>query len=776
MYAAALSRSRLAAGLLLGATSVLTLVGSTPSAATAQKARLRSAATSLGVASSSGASSVRLKNVSAVSAGAFHTCALLSGGTVECWGWNKAGELGNGSTVDSRTPVTVSGITNATQISVGGTYGGAGNSCALLSGGTVECWGIGSDGQLGNGTSHSSSIPVAVSGISNATQVSVSGNHACAVLSDKTVGCWGLNGSGELGDGVRSHGHRTADGSDYSPSPVTVVGIRNATEVVTGSSFSCALISGGAVKCWGDNWAGQLGNNGSETQSRPTPVDVYRLADATQISAGWDHACAVVTGGTVKCWGGMPLDVHGKESPHPKPFVVKGIASATAVSAGVAQTCVTLSDGAAKCWGDNFLGELGNGTTESSLTPTAVSGITSAKSIGVGWQHSCAVMIAGTVECWGSDIHGELGNGTAGDETNAVAVTGITNARAISAGSYHTCALLSSGKLECWGLGRVGQLGNGTKNDSSTSVTVSGIGHATEVSAGSDAKIGPFDGGSTCALIAGGRVECWGDNREGQLGNGKTKYSLTPVRVGGIGKAVAVATAADFGCALISRGEVMCWGAGYGGRTPVTVEGIAKAGAISAGYDYACAIVPGGRVMCWSPGRRRSGAEMVIKNIRSAKAISTSGIASDKGHTCILLSNGRIECRGENQHGELGNGKKRDSPTPVAVKGIREARAISVGGDEFGGGSTCAVLARGTVECWGDNEAGQLGNGSSTDSAIPVVAKGVANAIAISVGGDHVCALRSTGVVECWGGNIFGELGNGKMGYSTTPVGVVGMP
>jgi alpha-tubulin suppressor-like RCC1 family protein len=355
-----------------------------------------------------------------VSVGGNHTCAVMSDGTVRCWGWNDYGQLGIGTNPDSVLPVTVSGISNAVAVSAGNHH-----TCAVLSDGTVRCWGDNRVGQLGNGTDgwgNSSSLPVTVSGISNAVAVSAGYLHSCAVLRDGTVRCWGYNSSGQLGNG------------SYTDSnlPVVVSGISNAVAVSTGGSdfgsHTCALLSDGTIRCWGYNGSGQLGN-GTNTGSN-LPVVVSGISNAVTVSVGRDHTCAL------------------------------------------------LRDGAVRCWGYNYYGQLGNGTDTDTNLPSTVSGINNAIGVSAGYLHTCAVLRDGTVRCWGDNSNGQLGNGTNTDSNLPVTVSGISNAVAVSAGGggsdrgSHTCALLNDGTVRCWGRNSGGQLGNGTSTDSNVPVPV----------------------------------------------------------------------------------------------------------------------------------------------------------------------------------------------------------------------------------------------------------------------------------------------------------------
>jgi alpha-tubulin suppressor-like RCC1 family protein len=727
--------------------------------------------------------------LSSISAGVTHTCAVSAAGGAECWGRNASGELGNGNTTQSNSPVSVTGLSSGVQsISAGGDQSGGlgaehGFTCALLVGGAVTCWGHNGSGQLGNGSTIDSSIPIEVSGLGSGVLAIAAGSyHACALLAAGGARCWGKNNSGQLGNNSNAN----------SSIPVEVSTLGSGVQSISaGDGHSCALLTGGGVKCWGYNFFGQLGNN--STTNTKIPVDVSGLGtDIKAISAGGNHTCALTLAlGAAKCWGynffGQVGNNSTTNSNVPVDVPVIGFGG-LAISAGAAHSCAIVIGGAAKCWGFNASGQVGNNSTANSKLPVNVSGLGSGvQALSAGVSHTCALTSGGSATCWGANLSGQLGNGLSGLSSAPVNVSGLASGVVvISAGGRHSCAVTNAGAAKCWGDNARGQLGYHVVipdfSDRNVPVDVTGLESGVQsISAGNS---------HTCALLTGGSAKCWGSNDDGKLGTGLLTFdSLVPADVFGLGSGVLDISASNsHTCALLISEAVKCWG--YNGdaelgnnsitssKIPVDVSGLGIGSgvqAISTGSGHSCALLAGGSAKCWGSnefGQLGNNSTQIIRVPVDVTVVGANVLSISAGlwHTCAVVTGGGAKCWGDNSSGQLGNGSTTNSLVAVNVNGLASGvQAISVRSRH-----TCALLIGGAVKCWGLNEDGQLGNNSITSSSIPVAVSGLESGVqAISAGQHHVCVIAGGGAAKCWGLRTSGELGDGAFGYSSGPVDVV---
>ncbi|MFH1907304.1 MAG: hypothetical protein ABIL11_07985 [Chloroflexota bacterium] len=509
----------------------------------------------------------------------------------------------------------------------------------------------------------------------------------------------------------------------------------------------------------------------TETRRLAAPYAQTDLLESITIISSADFdTCGITANGKVTCWGSTTLIQEGEE-----------LSNAVALTSGFAFHCALTDSGGVKCWGTNNSGNLGDGTTEHRNAAVDVKGLTSGVvAIDAGFGHVCAVLRGGGVKCWGQNTYGQLGDGTEEDRYTPVNVSGVSDAVGVAAGWGHTCILTKGGSVRCWGNNTYRQLGNGTHEESAAPVEV--IGLSSGVSAIAAQK------NHTCVLMENGGVKCWGDNDEGQLGDGTTTDRDAPVNVIGLSSSV---TALAFGdahtCALTSAGGMKCWGDNRSGQlgdgtnedrlSPVDVAGLTSGvTAISAGTDYSCAVTDAGP-MCWGENSfDHLGLGIETNQLTPIDPVGLSrgveNIAAGHGGTCAVQSDGRVLCWGDNFSQQLADGTNVDRDLPIEVRGLPQGvQTVAVGSMHI-----CALTEAGTVWCWGANYSGQLGNESVTQFGGPVVVTSLESGVkAIAAGEEYACAITENGGLKCWGDNLFGQLGDGTNDDRETPVDVPGL-
>jgi alpha-tubulin suppressor-like RCC1 family protein len=548
------------------------------------------------------------------------TCAVEMG-ALYCWGSGLNGRIGDGTTSTRYTPVAVSGIPAGAKLS-SQSRGGEDHQCAIQDG-VAKCWGLNTTHQLGDGTTTQRLTPVSVTnGPPGAKEIVVAGNSTCILGTDGAIECVGENADGQLGDGTLTN--KTTPGLASSMvSGVSQIGL---TAFSTLDAHSGAL-KNGKLHMWGANTYSQIGDQ--TTTRRLAAVEVPELeVGVMDIFAGAysDTACALVGGG-LKCWGwNFNSQLLDGTTTNRSSAVVNNsysveLGNVTSASQAYTHACV-VRNGSVRCWGEGVSGQLGNGSTASTTAPVTVSAMSgTAESVSIGYRFSCALSL-GDVRCWGLNTSGQLGNGTTTNSSTPVVAIG-SHARKVSAGFNHACAIVN-GHLRCWGDGDFGKIGNGFASPASSPQYVKA--NPSDILQGgvSDVSVG-YD--HSCAIID-GVVYCWGDNTYKQLGDGSTTMSSNsyarPVQdwvpllynpitfswtYGYAAFKAQKITAGRYHTCALNNGSVSCWGRNNQGQLgdgtltnrddPTPVSGLpSHIESIAAGAYFTCALGRG-RVYCW---------------------------------------------------------------------------------------------------------------------------------------------------------------------------------
>lgn len=603
-----------------------------------------------------------------VATGGYGTCVVTQAGRVEC-------EPG----------VPLFGIDDATAVTVGSTH-----ACALTAAGDVICWGGNRYGQLGNGLAapdDSPHPPARVQLDQRATSVSAGGHHTCATLSDGSARCWGVNTEGQLGNGV------VGPAGTPNPRPLRVANLAGEQVGISASQAgTCSRSRAGAVYCWGRH-----GQARGLSDSRPgVPGRALGLHGIAHLATGTYHGCAVTSGGAIKCWGSDIYGATGDRSGHGTPNVVSEVTAAAAaqppqdpgvtpvhgspwvqIATGWDNSCGVKQDGTVWCWGSGQLAQQRPGEeAQSMLTPTRVTGLPAAKAVSVGVSNACAIDRIDRLFCWGPGA-ALLGLGLEHYPRAAQPqlVDGLPAVRQVSF-SFGICALTLAGDLYCWGRGE--WTGLGTTDVVPYPRKHDGLPRLATVD---------FGWRHACAASSGGSLWCWGHNDYGQLGNGSVSPQvpyLTPQRVS-VPSVSDVSAGWYHTCALTQPGVPWCWGTGkvtgrpagdpFSLRTiPGAVQGAPAIRRLTTYGWHQCAESVADELWCWGEnlyqqlGNADADSGGSVAPVRSALA-GVQQAAGGLAHTCAIDQQQELFCWGHNAYGQIGIGTTSSSEWISAVEG-----------------------------------------------------------------------------------------------------------
>ncbi len=656
-----------------------------------------------------------------LAAGETHACAIRSDGSLWCWGHGAAGALGDGSVLDSPSPVQVGSSTDWSMVAAADD-----STCGIRSDGTLWCWGK----AIVN-------APLEVGAETTWARVAVASGYACATRVDGTLWCWG----------------QLPPSATVAAMPAQVGTDTTWAAVATSDDHVCGTRNDGTAWCFGNDGTGQLGNG--SLVNRPEPVQVISDLEWFVASTGPLASCGIATDRSLWCWG---APAHA--SPH-ETYPTKVDDSAwAAVAVGDSVVCAIKVDDTLWCWGRNDTGALGDPSLASTTAPVQVGTESTWVELSTALTETCARRSDDTVACWGANALGDLGYGRAGQRLVPSPIASTATWTVIAASTQHTCAVATDGGLWCWGVDDWGQLGIAGADPGAVEVPA----HV-----GSNAWTAVATGNrDSCAIRDDGTLWCWGANVYGTLGDGTNTSENIPIQVGAATGWTSVAAEEFHTCATRGDGTLWCWGYNHDGElgdgtndessTPVQVGADRAWRGVVVGNAFTCAIAGDGMLWCW--GNALAYPAMVPQQVGVA---TWASIAAGREHLCGVQPDGSLWCWGDNGAGQLGIDPaivREIAPTQVGT--ATTWRSVAAGGDR-----TCATQLDDSLWCWGTGSAG-IGDGTFAPHATPEL---IGTAKSITVGPDHACSIDATGFTSCWGPGT-GELGNGDA-WRATPTDVV---
>jgi alpha-tubulin suppressor-like RCC1 family protein len=636
-----------------------------------------------------------------------HSVAIDKNGQAWGWGNNSQGQIGNNSTINRSTPVSVAGgVKTFCKISAGANY-----TLAIDKNGRAWGWGNNSLGRLGDTSITARCTPVSVAGaVKTFCQITAGGGTSHVIDKNGRAWGWGENGVGQIGD--NSITSRTT--------PVSVAGaVKTFCKISTGNEHTLAIDKNGRLWSWGWNIFGQLGTN--NTINRVTPVSILGAVKTfCEISSGQFHSAAIDKNGRAWGWGNNNSGELGDNSVSSRltPVSVRGaVKTFCKISTGDLHTIAIDKNNNVWSWGNNQDGQLGDGTATRVCTPVSVRGtVKTFCKISTGNNHTIVIDKNGRAWGWGLNNSGQLGNLSYDDRCTPISVLGATKIFCQIYGSdSHTVAIDNNGRAWAWGSNSFGEIGDNSLTQRLTPVSVLGA-VKTFCKIGASQLV-------TNAIDKNGRAWSWGAGFFATLGDNQTATSrLTPVSVLGATKTFCEISSGTGPILVIDKnGRVWAWGSNQYGKlgdnstttrlTPVSIGGATKTFCkISAGQNHSLAIDKNGQVWSW----------------------------------------------GVNFQGQLGDFSNTSRLTPVSVRGtLKTFCKIAAGISSYG------IDQNGQVWSWGDNSSRQLGDFSNTSRLTPVSVRGAKKTFCeIYTGAGFVVAIDKNGRSWAWGAGTIGQLGN----------------